>query len=725
MFKMGRALKPRFRGHAVDRSGLAGVRRWRNRAVRGRGCSMSSEKSIAPGERLEARHALAGFGEIEPLPASSAGDEVAPIAIVFTTSNQVPAGATILASPVEPTNIGQAQSFLEAVPGVARISVPASKGGIDFTLDVLDVPSETSLYKALEIPVSGLFPQDDILNRFAVSTNWYSSLEVASNYADSDWGRSQGYQVVEFAAPKDLRLIDLGDDDTLGYVWASLESDAAWTESQLARLQGADPPTTNPQAVEIVTQKLAELRRDMEIVQLTTGFNASYATQLDLLLKYGDAITNDFTYHPGAEIVRRGISPADTFIVETATTSVWQPAALVTGTTSDPVDLVTWGGAIDDLNRISFTTDIDKELTSILATYLNVDGYFATELPSLFHRDGRLIEEIGLFLPRDSTVIVPQPPPAITVPLGDIATDQLVRAGDEEIIKRGGGTLVLELANTHSGGTIVEAGEVVIRNPLALGSGSLVIQAGAKLTLEVGTRRVSLPALTVAGTGTLDLGTGSVVLAAGGYDPAELRGLIVSGRNNGAWTGPGITSRSVRGEAFREIGYRVLPDGSAIVGFSAVGDATMDGFVNVQDLIALNAAGRYEGFATNTTWFEGDFNYDGLGNINDLIALLSSGLYGKGSYLPVASAAAADLKATRTAEPILSAIPAGVTLTGYAADETQPEAILTPTARAPEARRVDEFAWAAIANQSELETPKDRKVACWRLVACGAVGFDV
>jgi autotransporter-associated beta strand protein len=713
---------------AVDRSGSAGFGRWRNRAGRGKGSSRSLAKSIAPGERLEARHVLAGFGVIEPLPASSAGDEVAPIAIVFTTSNQVPAGGTILASPVEPTNLGQAQSFLEAVPGVARISVPASKGGIDFTLDVLDVPSETSLYKALKIPVSGLFPQDDILNRFAVSTNWYSSLEVASNYADSDWGRSQGYQVVEFAAPKDLRLIDLGDDDTLGYVWASLESDAAWTESQLARLLGADPPTTNPQAVEIVTQKLAELRRDMEIVQLTTGFNASYATQLDLLLKYGDAITNDFTYHPGAEIVRRGISPADTFIVETATTSVWQPATLVTGTTSDPVDLVTWGGTIDDLNRISFTTDIDKELTSILATYLNVDGYFATELPSLFHRDGRLIEEIGLFLPRDSTVIVPQPPPAITVPLGEIATDQLVRAGDEQIIKRGGGTLVLELANTHSGGTIVEAGEVVIRNPLALGTGSLVVQAGAKLTLEVGTRRVSLPALTVAGTGTLDLGTGSVVLAAGGYDPAELRGLIMSGRNNGAWTGSGITSRGVRGVAFREVGYRVLPDGSAIVGFSAVGDATMDGFVNVQDLIALNAAGRYEGFATNTNWFEGDFNYDGLGNINDLIALLSSGLYGKGSYLPVASAAAADLKATLTAEPILSAIPAGVTLTGYAVDESQPEPILTPTAptaRATEAHRVDEFAWAAIANQSELETPKDRKVACWRLVACGAVGFDV
>jgi hypothetical protein len=392
------------------RSGSAGPHRWKNRAGRGRGPLMPSGSCIAPGERLEARHALAGFDITGTLAPSSVGDEADSTAPVFTTSNQVPAGGTILAAPVEPAEIGQVRSFLEAVPGVARISVPASKGGVDYRLDVLDVPRGTSLYKALKIPASGLFPQDDVLNRFAVSTNWYSSLDVASAYADSDWGQSQGYQVVEFAAPKGLRLIDLGDNDTLGYVWASLESDVAWTESQLAILEGADPPTTNPEAVAIVRQKLVELRRDMEIVQLTTGYNASYATQLDLLQTYGDAITNDFTYDPGVEIVRRGISPTDTFVVETATPSVWRPATLVTGTTPDPVDLVTWGGTADDLNRISFTTDIDKELTSILGTYLNVDGYFAAELPSLFHRDGRLIEEVGLFVPRDSTTIVTRQP---------------------------------------------------------------------------------------------------------------------------------------------------------------------------------------------------------------------------------------------------------------------------------------------------------------------------
>ena len=304
----------------------------------------------------------------------------------------------------------------------------------------------------------------------------------------------------------------------------------------------------------------------------------------------------------------------------------------------------------------------------------------------------------------------------LDVPSGQTVVDASVRSLHLQITKRGPGTLILDLANTHSGGTVVEAGEVIIRNPLALGSGSLFVQAGAKVTLDVGTRRVSLPAMTVAGSGTLDLGTGSVAISVGGYDPAVLRGLIVSGRNNGAWNGSGITSQSVRGVAFREVGYRVLPDGSAIVGFYAAGDSNMDGFVNVQDLIALNAAGKYGGVGTNTNWFEGDFNYDGLGNINDLIALLSSGLYGRGSYLPASSTTAADLQASVAAMPSLSAVPAGVTLTGYAATESQPEPIGTettaaPTARAPEARRVDHFAWAAIANQSEPETPNERKLS--------------
>lgn len=330
----------------------------------------------------------------------------APVTPEYTTSNQLPAGDSILPSPVEPTNIGELHSFLEDQSGVSITYIPASKSGTTFTLDVMNVPEGTFLYKALKIPPSGLFPQDDPLNRFALTTNWYSSYAVAQAYASSDWGQSQGYQVVQFATPKTVQLIDLGDEDTLGYIWASLESDISFRNSQLAALQGDNPPTTNPEAIVVVSQKLAELYHDEEIVQLTTGYHATYATQLDLLRKYGDAITNDFTYNPDTEIANRGISATDTFIVKSATTpNAWQAATLVTGSATGPGGETTWGGGFDELNRISFTTDIDKELTSILDDYLNVDGYYAGDLPGLFHRNGLLDEEVGLFIPRDSSVI--------------------------------------------------------------------------------------------------------------------------------------------------------------------------------------------------------------------------------------------------------------------------------------------------------------------------------
>jgi hypothetical protein len=68
------------------------------------------------------------------------------------------------------------------------------------------------------------------------------------------------------------------------------------------------------------------------------------------------------------------------------------------------------GETVDDLNQISITTDIDKEVPSILGTHLNVDGRFTTDSPSLFHREGRHIEEVGLFIPRDSMAVVTRQP---------------------------------------------------------------------------------------------------------------------------------------------------------------------------------------------------------------------------------------------------------------------------------------------------------------------------
>lgn len=71
--------------------------------------------------------------------------------------------------------------------------------------------------------------------------------------------------------------------------------------------------------------------------------------------------------------------------------------------------------------------------------------------------------------------------------------------------------------------------------------------------------------------------------------------------------------------------------------------------------------------------------------------------------------------------PSLNAVSTGVTLTGYAFPEVEPEPVPTVAsaaqpARTPEALRAEQFAWAAIASQSETEAPKFRRVSGWGFV---------
>lgn len=237
---------------------------------------------------------------------------------------------------------------------------------------------------------------------------------------------------------------------------------------------------------------------------------------------------------------------------------------------------------------------------------------------------GRVIDSFGIIPPRAAMIL--------EAAAGQQIVEATPRSGSGQIVKRGPGTVILTVANTHAGGTVVEAGELVIRNLAALGTGPLEVRPGASVKLEVGSGRISISSLVVAATGTLDVGMGSLLLAPGGHDIQTVLDLIRSARSGGSWTGPGITSRSVRAAAFREIGTRPLADGSLVVAYAAVGDANLDGSVNIQDLIALTAAGKYGTSATNAGWWEGDFNGDGRVGIGDLIALVSAGLYGSGSY---------------------------------------------------------------------------------------------
>jgi autotransporter-associated beta strand protein len=224
----------------------------------------------------------------------------------------------------------------------------------------------------------------------------------------------------------------------------------------------------------------------------------------------------------------------------------------------------------------------------------------------------------------------------IDVAEGVTLVDATVREGSRQLVKRGGGTLVLAAANRHAGGLVVEAGHVVLADAAAAGSGTLDVRSATTLALDIGTSRATLGGLVMAETARIDVGLGGLRIAAGAIDPQALRALLVSGRAGGSWTGPGIGSSAVAATAGRTVGYRVLADGTAFVAWSAFGDANLDGRINSSDINLLLAGGRFGQPGTDAVWSDGDFNYDGVVNSRDLNLLLATGLLNAGPYYPTA-----------------------------------------------------------------------------------------
>lgn len=213
---------------------------------------------------------------------------------------------------------------------------------------------------------------------------------------------------------------------------------------------------------------------------------------------------------------------------------------------------------------------------------------------------------------------------------GEQIVDSTPRSGADPLVKLGLGTVVLAAANQHAGGLVVEAGTVVIRHLNAVGTGRLVVHAGARVVLDVGSGRVPVAGLDVAAGGTVDLGWGRLVVASGGIAPMALQALIVAARAGGNWTGTGVTSSFANRDVFREVGMSPAAGGSLVVGVAAVGDANLDGRVDIYDLIAIKTAGRFGLDARDAGWWQGDFSFDGRADNADLFVMMSAGFYGIG-----------------------------------------------------------------------------------------------
>ena len=223
-------------------------------------------------------------------------------------------------------------------------------------------------------------------------------------------------------------------------------------------------------------------------------------------------------------------------------------------------------------------------------------------------------------------------PGVVSVAAGTTQTDSTSRTGSGPLVKRGPGTLVLTAASSFTGGTVVEEGELVIRDSAALGSGGLVVRAGARVRLDLGFGGVSLPRLALDQAGRLDLGTGQMSISAGGFDLAAIRQRLVAGRNGGDWNGlAGIVAAATAAGRQWAVGYHVR-EGMLTLAWAAPGDTNLDGLVAVADMVAIASGGRYGTAATDATWADGDFNYDGRVSITDILLVNSTGLWNAANY---------------------------------------------------------------------------------------------
>jgi autotransporter-associated beta strand protein len=228
----------------------------------------------------------------------------------------------------------------------------------------------------------------------------------------------------------------------------------------------------------------------------------------------------------------------------------------------------------------------------------------------------------------------------VDIPSGQTATPS-ISVETSRVVKQGAGTAILSTTSTRTSGTVVEAGELIIGNKGAIGTGSLAVQAGAKAMLQIGYETVAVTSLSLADTARLEIGTGKLAVAANGFTESDIRTKLIAGRNGGSWDGAsGITSTFAGGD--RAIGYRVA-DGTLEVAYAAPGDSNLDGVFDILDIGDILSAGKFN-TEEPANWMQGDVNYDNVFDIVDLADILGTNLFNEGTYLTQASASSAAVE---------------------------------------------------------------------------------
>jgi autotransporter-associated beta strand protein len=223
-------------------------------------------------------------------------------------------------------------------------------------------------------------------------------------------------------------------------------------------------------------------------------------------------------------------------------------------------------------------------------------------------------------------------------------------AGSGSLTKLGTSTLTLSTINTFTGGTIVNAGSLVVGTTGALPDSSVSITGGT-LQLGTGTGVAQMTSLSISGSGKLDVNNNHFLINYGsGADPiSTIGGYLKTGYNGGVWNGSGIDSSAAAANPAYALGYADgadgvvagLSSGTIEVKYTLLGDANLDGTVDGNDFTILIAnLGK-----VGSSWDQGDFDYDGAvsgSDFTDLIRNLGDSTSGADVVIPAADYAAID-----------------------------------------------------------------------------------
>jgi hypothetical protein len=232
----------------------------------------------------------------------------------------------------------------------------------------------------------------------------------------------------------------------------------------------------------------------------------------------------------------------------------------------------------------------------------------------------------------------------------DMGAAKLTVAGDGALHLNAGANVTVGALSVADRGRLDTADDLTVSGALDLGGGTVTLLPGAtRRVLRVGA--FNAPA---AGGGRVDLTRNGMIVdyAAGASPLADVAAAVARGYHGGAWDGPGITSADAATAPTRSaVGYaeantvlrpgetflgQAVDDTAVLVRFTLSGDATLDGVVDFDDLVAVaQNYNRGSPIGDPRRWREGDFTYDGVVDFNDLVLLAQN----YNGVLPAAAAA--------------------------------------------------------------------------------------